>query len=221
MMIDKIRQNPGAAALIAVGALLLMFQVFDISIWSLIGDLWFLFVLIPGLAFLWVAYNGGEKASGLAFPGMIVTGTGAILAYQSLTNHWESWAYIWTLYPAFVGLAMIFNARRSRNSQDLKTGSEMVRWSVIAFVGSMIVFEMFIFGGNFSLTRFLIPASLAAGGAYLLFNNKNGEKPKRNTIDAVPAPPRKIKNSDGSINAAEINPELRRKIDEALREDMV
>src|SRR5215813_518898 len=103
----------GAVTLIGLGLLFLLGQILNVSIFSF---LWPFFVIIPGAAFLYFAITGGKNTAGLAVPGTVVTGTGLILLYQSLTNHWESWAYAWTLYPVFVGLALTFMGRRMGDS---------------------------------------------------------------------------------------------------------
>ncbi|MBK8020277.1 MAG: hypothetical protein IPK19_02345 [Chloroflexi bacterium] len=214
MNVQVNRNSLGALLLIGAGALLLFFQVFDVNIWSWFGNMWPLAVMAPGLVFLFLAWTGGRNASGFAFPGMIITGTGAILLYQNTTNHWESWAYVWTLYPAFVGAALIFNGSRNNNPNETKTGRQMLQWSVIAFVIGLVFFEMFIFGGNMNLTRYLIPVALVAVGGYLLLTRRGDTEKAKREVVPPPSPP-KAK----SVNPADINPELRRKIDEAIAED--
>src|SRR5687767_10207750 len=103
IIMSMIQQDRGrtitAVGLIGLGILFLLGQVFGFSLFSV---LWPFFVILPGAAFLYGAFTGGKNAAGLAVPGSVITGTGLILLYQSLTNHWESWAYAWTLYPVFV-----------------------------------------------------------------------------------------------------------------------
>ena len=107
-------EKVGAAALIGLGVLFLLGQMFSMDIFGL-G--WPLFVMLPGLAFLFFAIRGDANAAPLAVPGAIVTGTGAILFYQNFTGHWESWAYAWALYPVFLGLALTFMGERTRNQK--------------------------------------------------------------------------------------------------------
>lgn len=212
------RNNLGALALIGGGGLLLAFQVLGINFFDMLGTIWPLFVMLPGLVFLAIAFLGDRKAAGFAFPGAIITGTGAILMYQSITDHWESWAYVWALYPALVGLALIFNGVRNQNDKEVRTGQQMAMWSGIAFAGLLVFFEFFIFDGNGSLTRYVIPAALVGIGGFMLLFNRGGsrEKAKREYFEPAPSP-RKIKPSYQSD--ADINPELRRKIDEAIAEE--
>ncbi|MCK6577511.1 MAG: hypothetical protein L6Q98_05335 [Anaerolineae bacterium] len=213
MNVQVNRNSFGALALIAAGVLLFAFQALNIDLGDILGQFWTLLVMAPGIVFLLIAWSGDRSTSGFAFPGMIIFGTGAILTYQNLTDHWESWAYIWTLYPGLVGMAMIFNGSRQNAPNEVKTGRQMLQWSLVAFVIGLVFFEYFIFGGNTALVRYLLPAALLTVGAWLLLarRNETGEKPKRTFVGGGDTPG--LKASD-----ADITPELRRKIDEALRE---
>ena len=71
------------------------------------GNAWPFFVILPGLMFFLGMFTGGRRASGLAIPASLVTGTGLILLYQSLSGDWASWTYIWALYTVFLGVGMI------------------------------------------------------------------------------------------------------------------
>ena len=89
MMVKEHDSRPVLAiGLIALGVLLLLGQLTGFG--GMLGSLWPLFVMVPGLAFLYFAYTGDKKAAGLAVPGMVITGTGLILFYQNITGHWES-----------------------------------------------------------------------------------------------------------------------------------
>jgi len=64
-------------------------------------------VVIIGLGvlfFLWAVIAG---TGGLAVPGAILTGIGAIFFYQNQTGNWESWSFVWALIPAFIGVGII------------------------------------------------------------------------------------------------------------------
>ena len=109
-----------------------------------------------------------QGAASLAVPGAIVTGTGAILFYQNVTNHWESWAYAWALYPVFLGLALTFMGERSHNQSAINTGRGFVRWGGIAFVALWALFELVIFAGNRGIGNVLLPAFLIGAGLWML-----------------------------------------------------
>lgn len=168
-------RNAMGIGLIGLGVLFLFAQITGFSFFGL---LWPLFVLLPGAAMLYAAYNGDRNTDGLAVPGAIITGTGAILFYQNLTGHWSSWAYIWALYPAFVGAALVFIGRRHGNESTERTGDGLVKWGLIAFVGLWALFELFIFGGNSWLVSTILPLALIGVGIYLLVRNNSKDKYK-------------------------------------------
>lgn len=202
-------QNPNklvAIVLIAVGAFFLLGQVFNFSFF---GTLWPIFVLIPGAIFLYAGMNGDERTVGLVIPGTIISGTAAILFYQNLTGHWQSWAYIWSLYPVFVGLALIYMGQRHSNAGETNTGRGLVRFGLIFFVALWLFFEVLIFNGlGTGLARFLIPALLIGAGIYMLYG-RGGFLPQ-----ILPTAPSREKAKN---NGAQPDP-LRTKIDETLAE---
>jgi hypothetical protein len=131
----------GGALLILVGGLLFAGQVLPDFIpnfwrtfswpWIIIGVGLFLFVLGAAL---------GEP--GLAVPATIVSGIGGILAYQSITGNWESWSFIWTLIPGFVGLGIMLMSLLGGGG-SVKDGATLVFISFImlavfgSFFGAM------------------------------------------------------------------------------------
>lgn len=170
------------------------------------GSLWTLFVILPGLPFLFFALTGNKRLAGLIFPGLIISGSGLILLYQSIFNHFESWAYIWTLYPGLIGLGLLFMGGRTRKNDLTKIGQNMMRGSVTVFAGLGLFFELLIFSNILSgLGSLLVPVALIGMGVYLLNKGDDRNKEKRKNDFK---PKREI-----------INPELQRQIDEALAED--
>ncbi|HEX2621345.1 MAG TPA: hypothetical protein VHL11_14400, partial [Phototrophicaceae bacterium] len=143
--------------LIAVGVLFLFNQWFG---WNLGGNLWPLFVMAPGLVFLYLAHTGEESSAGFYYPGAVITGTGLILFYQALTGNWASWAYIWALYPGFVGLALQLEGKKRGKRKQIETGREMTRWSLVAFAIGFLFFELIVFGNFGGLAVLLLGAGL-------------------------------------------------------------
>lgn len=213
------RSNIGAYILIAVGAFFLVTQVFNISLGSIFNLSWPLFIIIPGALFLLVAVTGDRRMAGFAVPGALITGTGAILWYQNTTDHWESWAYVWTLYPVFVGLALSYMARRTDNAEMAKTGSGFIKFGLIAFLVGAAFFELILFDGM-TIGRWVVPAVLILAGGYLLLRGRPlalyGEKSKRIEGSVFTGAVDITKPKNG---ASPIDRDLQRKIDEALAED--
>jgi vacuolar-type H+-ATPase subunit I/STV1 len=124
--------------LILAGALLLSREL-----WPELFQFWdwpFFIIGLGGFFLLWAVFSG---AGGLAVPGSILAGIGGILYYQNLTGDWESWAYIWALIPAFVGVGVILSGIIDRNYKEAFTGG------LILLMISGILF--FAFGEFFGL----------------------------------------------------------------------
>jgi hypothetical protein len=201
-------RNATAMILIGLGILFLIAQTFRLDFF---GALWPAIVMLPGLAFLYFAVRGDKGAVGLAVPGAVITGTGVILFYQNITNHWESWAYVWSLYPVFVGLALTYIGRRTESEGQLKAGQGLIRWGLIAFVGLWIVFELLIFRGGSIFGNYLLPVVLIGAGLYLMLRRSTPEK-----VKIVYTEPEKPKPTNGHRPTP--SEDLQAKIDEALAE---
>ncbi len=245
-MIDIQSSRTGliARGFIGVGLVFLLGQLFGFS-W--LSVLWPLLVILSGLPFLYLSRRSSNPAyTGFIYPGLIITGTGLLLLFQSLTGHWESWAYAWLLYPALVGLAMQHEGTVRDNKGQRRTGKWMTRASMAGFFGLAVVFELFVFSSLFGgLFGWLWPLALIGGGLLLL--SKRGELniPSAASLGAVlrrekagtagpvgsaepvaasepvgstePVRPKRAVSDDEP--SAEIDPELRRRIQEALGTD--
>ncbi len=205
-------RNTGGYILIGLGVLFLAAQIFN---FSFMGTLWPLIIVAVGLPFLYSAFTGGSNNAGLIFPGAIISGTGAILLYQNITNHWESWAYVWTLYPVFIGASLIFLGQRTGKDEPYRAGQGMVRWGITAFVGFWALFELVIFGGDRIFGNLLLPVILIGAGLLLLFRRNSSEvSAKRKIVYTEAAKPKRTDNGYRSYSE-----ELQAKIDAALAED--
>ncbi len=119
----------GGAILILVGAVLFAGQIVP----DLIPDFWRIFswpwiIIGVGLALLILGAALGEP--GMAVPATIVGGIGGILAYQWYTGDWQSWAYIWTLIPGFVGVGIVLMSLLGGDA-SLKDGGTLIFISFI------------------------------------------------------------------------------------------
>lgn len=153
-----------AVGLIALGVL---FFIAQFTGWNLFAWIWPLFIIIPGLAMFVPVMNGRE--AGLAVPASIVTGTGLLLFYQSVTGNWGSWAYAWTLYGVFLGFGLWLTGRLRGDAGTRQTGEYFMLGGLVAFA-----FFFLLFGG-FGV---LWPLILIGVGVYLLFRAMGGRLPE-------------------------------------------
>ncbi|MCB8942328.1 MAG: hypothetical protein H6658_01000 [Ardenticatenaceae bacterium] len=162
-------KNWPAMALIAIGAGLLLANIFQVQ---LINILWPGFVILPGLLLLWPAQRSTESynhpLSFLAVPGAIITTTGLLLFVMNITNHFEAWAYAWTLVlaGAAAGLSYIYRFEPDRGIHE--TVHKFTRVMLYLFIGFAIFFELVVFG---TLTPWL-PLALIAYGVFMLSKEK-------------------------------------------------
>jgi hypothetical protein len=131
--------------------------------------LWPMFILIPGLAMLGIAMFGGKTgAASMSIPGMLVTGTGAMMLVMNMTGIWESWAYAWTLYGAFLGMGFMLMGNRMGDTSLHHVGRGFVNVSLIAFAGFAFFFEFIV---NLGGRAPLMALGLIALGLFLITRN--------------------------------------------------
>ncbi len=119
----------GGAILILVGAVLFAAQIMP----DLMPDFWVIFSwpwIVIGIGLVLFVLGAALGEPGMAVPATIVGGIGGILAYQWYTGDWQSWSYIWTLIPGFVGLGIILMSLLGGDA-SVKDGSTLVFISFI------------------------------------------------------------------------------------------
>jgi len=115
--------------LVLLGAFFLVRELFPEFFQFL--DWPFIIIGLGAIFLLWAILSG---AVGLAIPGAILAGLGGIFYYQNLTGDWESWSYIWSLIPGFVGVGIILSGIINRRfKQDLSSGLVLIVISAILF----------------------------------------------------------------------------------------
>jgi hypothetical protein len=131
-----------AVLLILIGVVALIYQLVP-GLQDLI-DLtfdWPVFIIGFGLFLLVLGLLVG--APGMAVPAMIFAGIGGLLYWQNATGNWESWAYVWTLIPGFVGLGVfISELLEGKVASAIQGGGWLMLISLIMF----LIFSSF-FGG--------------------------------------------------------------------------
>ena len=151
-------------ALIGLGVLFLLQQIFNWRIWD---ALWPLIVIAFGGLFFAGMAAGGKGAGPLAIPGSIITVIGLMLFTFNLLNHWEAWAYGWGLIVAAVGLGLAINGWWSDLPGLRRSGLELLRLGLILFVVFGVIFEVLIFG-TFPVGSWFLPVVLILLGGWLL-----------------------------------------------------
>lgn len=136
--------------LIALGLLGLLNQFFDIRVGRF---LWPFFIIVPGVVMIFLAL---QKESSYAEPpvilGSLITMTGLLLLYQSLTGHWASWAYAWALIaPTAVGLGQWLYGTVNALPGTVKSGKNLVNIGLIMFGVGLVFFELLLNLSGFNL----------------------------------------------------------------------
>ena len=180
----------GGTLLIVFGLLSLAGQLFrNIVNWSYI---WPFIVIIFGGLFFAGMFLGGKQVSGLAIPGSIISGIGLLFLYQSITSHWESWSYGWTVIIFFVGVGIYLAGLYGENVRQKEAGAKVMRVGATLFVIFGAFFEMIFSIDNPSGIRgILFPALMIILGGYLIikrFNRVDDRKPGENGISPSEPP---------------------------------
>jgi hypothetical protein len=152
----------GGALLIVIGAYALVAQVVPGSVIWPGADLgWPLIIVGAGVLLLLAGLLVGVPD--MAVPAAVVGGIGGVLYWQNVTGKWESWSYIWTLIPGFVGLGIVLaGLHRGDLSHSIRVGARLVVISALMFV----VFGAFF--GALGLLGDYWPVILIGLGLWLL-----------------------------------------------------
>lgn len=154
----------GGVLLILFGLLILSSQFFSgFDFW---GTFWPFIIIGVGAMFFVGMAAGGKSTAGLAIPGSIITGIGLMLFVQNLTNHFESWAYGWTVIIISVGLGIYIMGWWGQNPEQRRGGAGVMRIGLILFIIFGAFFEM-IFNSS-QLANYFFPAALILFGLYLI-----------------------------------------------------
>ena len=163
--------------LIAVGTVLLAVNTFGMVLPFDIARIgWPMFVIAPGVALLVVGLlTDNDAGIGLSVAGGIVTVVGVILAYQSATDHWSSWAYAWALIaPTGVGAAMVLWGVFHGRMDVVRQGLGGVGLGLVIFIVGFGFFEGVLNIGDerglAGLGRQALPVALILAGVLLVIS---------------------------------------------------
>jgi hypothetical protein len=139
------RRNPIIAGivLIMIGAIAWAITAagMDPSQW-LGGSGWTLFIFIPGV----VLFVGGllaqdEPAVGLTIAGSIIMTIAAMLFAMDRTEHYEAWAYAWTLIPGAAGIGVLIHGSQAGDRRKVRAGGRLILISLVMFAVGAFFFE--------------------------------------------------------------------------------
>jgi O-antigen/teichoic acid export membrane protein len=130
---------------------------------------WPLTIVGIGLLLLVLAVLIG--APGLAVPACIVGGIGGLLYWQNQTGKWDSWAYIWTLIPGFVGVGVVLAGLLGGEGREaLNSGGRLILISLVMF----LIFGSFF--GALGMVGPYWPVLLIVLGVLLFFQSLIGRR---------------------------------------------
>ncbi len=156
------------AGLIGLGILFLLGEIIDIRLGVY---LWPFFIIVPGLAFFYFMAQGGKNAAPLAIPGSIITTTGLLLLYQSVTDHWVSWSYAWALIvPTSLGIGFYISGIWGENETMRNTGRGFIKAGLVILILGGLFFEMIINISGAGPNRIVWPAFVIIAGVYLIIS---------------------------------------------------
>lgn len=158
-----------ATGLVAGGVILLVANLLNIS---LMFFLWPMFIIGPGLLLLWPAYQSApgnrSKLAFLAVPGAMTLATGVLLFLMNLVNHYESWAYSWTLVLAAGAAGYAYMHRFDESNERGDKAYRFIRAMVLTFMVLAVFFEVLVFQS----LGIWWPVLLIGLGLYLFVRNK-------------------------------------------------
>jgi len=128
---DRRRRSSLAAGLVLIllGAWFLAIQwVPELQAWFS----WPLIIVGVGVLLLIVGLLTGVPA--MAVPACIVGGIGGLLYWQNATGNWQSWAYVWTLIPGFVGVGIVLSGLLGGETRrSVRGGGRLILISLVLF----------------------------------------------------------------------------------------
>lgn len=136
-----------ATALIVGGGALLVANLAGFSLLEFLAPL--LFMGGFGVLLLQPAYHSTadqqSKWSWLAVPGAFFLTLGTLIFLMNLVDHFESFAYAWTLLPAAVVAGMMYVWRFDELHPIHERGYKIIRFLVLLFIGLGAFFELLVF----------------------------------------------------------------------------
>ena len=160
--------------LLAWGVIFLAGQFLGGSFWSYF---WPFFVILTGAAFFVGMRAGGQRLSGLAIPGSVISMIGLILLVQNTFHQWQTWSYAWALIVVSVGIGLVIHSSYGNTARRgaRRAGLYLVRLGLILFLAFGIFFELLFFLlGEHHASAIFWSVALIAVGFYIIFARGGG-----------------------------------------------
>ena len=145
------------------------------------GSGWTLFIFIPGV----VLFVGGllaqdEPAVGLTIAGSIIMTIAAMLFAMDRTEHYEAWAYAWTLIPGAAGIGVLIHGSQAGDRRKVRAGGRLILISLVMFAVGAFFFETIFQTGTvpFGVDAFW-PVVLVVVGVFVIALAFLREPPRR------------------------------------------
>lgn len=158
-----------------VGILLILLGAWFVAVrqvpalrpWESLQFEWPFYVIGAGAIILVVGLITG--APKMTIPASIVAGIGAILYYQNRSGDWESWSFMWTLIPGFVGFGTLLAGLLGEDTRhNLGRGINLIVISAVLFLIFAAIFQRLNVLGPFGPSALLILLGLYVIGRGLL-----------------------------------------------------
>lgn len=83
-------------------------------------------LIVIGVGLLQAVIGLATRTAGLMVPASILTGIGGILYWQNLSGNWDSWSWVWTLIPGFVGVGLLLAGTLEKSKRSVHTGGRLL-----------------------------------------------------------------------------------------------
>ena len=126
--------------LVLIGAALLSSKIIPgLGNWFEFAFTWPMIIVLAALGLLVIGLMTAEPD--MVVPACIVGGIGGILYFQNAgIVTWQSWAYLWTLIPGFVGIGTLLAGLIKWKKKQISEGLESILVSAVLFTifGSLL-----------------------------------------------------------------------------------
>ncbi len=130
-------------------------QVPALKVWVNLEFSWPFYVIGAGAVILIIGMATGEPR--MAIPACIVAGVGGILYYQNTYNDYQSWSFLWTLIPGFVGVGNILAGILGDDTRrSIVRGINLLVVSAVLFLVFAAIFNRLNFLGSYGPAALLI-----------------------------------------------------------------